>query len=69
MPFLDGRPAAFVVTLSVTVYRLNSLLQALVPIPADRLFLILRTAEGAMLWASNGKFFSHSDIDLTQTTP
>eukprot|EP00906_Rhabdomonas_costata_P012422 RCo017822 len=68
LPFPDGR-AVYTIVLSVTVYRMSSLLQSLVPTPADRLFLTYRTPDGVMVWASDGKFFSHSEINFDTNNP
>eukprot|EP00906_Rhabdomonas_costata_P013401 RCo019262 len=68
IPFLDGM-ASLSFRMSVNVFTISSMLLSLVPTPADRLFLTLRTSEGTLVGASHGKFFSHSDFDFTTNNP
>eukprot|EP00906_Rhabdomonas_costata_P014749 RCo021178 len=55
--------------LSISTYALSAFLKALLLNPQDRLFVILNTAEGILIGASHGKFFSHSDLDLPNINP
>eukprot|EP00906_Rhabdomonas_costata_P038794 RCo054901 len=68
VPFAD-RHAWATVQVTANVYTISSLLLSLLSAPNDRLFLIFRTAEGTMVGASHGKFFSHSDIEFSKLNP
>eukprot|EP00906_Rhabdomonas_costata_P014747 RCo021175 len=64
-----GGQVGWAVDLSMSTYSLSTFLKSLLPNSEDRLFVILNTAQGVLLGASHGKFFSHSDLDLPNNNP
>eukprot|EP00906_Rhabdomonas_costata_P000658 RCo000846 len=64
-----GGKVGWAVDLSISTYTLSSFLINLLPSSADRLFLIINNAQGTLVGASHGKFFSHSDLDLPNSNP
>eukprot|EP00906_Rhabdomonas_costata_P038579 RCo054476 len=61
--------AAHRLTMYTSVFTVSSFLRGLLSGPKQRLFAFFRTPAGTLIGASHGKFFSHSDVDFSQSNP
>ena len=68
VPFQDYQ-ASVEVTFYTSIYGVSGALRAMLTNPQDRMFMFFRNPGGVLIGASNGKFFSHSDIDYSENNP
>ena len=65
LPTVDRR-AVLIIDMQTSVYTISAFLRSLLTGEKERLFLFFRDPAGAMIAASHGKYFSHSDIDFSK---